>query len=65
MDTYIFVRIEDTIAILPKDDFDIVAGIALIMNQLCIVVMTAARMMILVVVVVVNKEEDSDITKER
>ena len=66
--TYIFIGEKCSVAILFKDDLQIISRVTLIVYELSIRMMTVAASvirMILVMMVVVNEEEDTDITEER
>ena len=67
--TYIFVRKKDSVAILLKDELQIVTGVRLIMDKLRVRMVSVATPtiigMVLVVMVVIDEEEHAHVTKQR
>ena len=67
--TYIFVRKKDSVAILLKDELQIVPGIRLIMDKLRVRMVPVATPtiigMVLVLMVVIDEEEDAHVTEKR
>ena len=67
--TYIFVRKKDSVAILLKNELQIVPGVRLIMDKLRVCMVSVATPtvvgMILVLMVVIDEKEDAHVTEQR
>ena len=67
--TYIFVRKKDSVAILLKNELQIVPGVRLIMDKLRVCMVSVATPtvvgMVLVLMVVIDEEEDAHVTEQR
>ena len=67
--TYIFVRKKDSVAILLKNELQIVPVVRLIMDKLRVCMVSVATPtvvgMVLVLMVVIDEEEDAHVTEQR